>query len=372
MGHLANVGLANRDESPFHGIGSPYCAAMPFRRPRPSLPKRLVAALALPLAIAACGSAAAPTPAAPTPVAPTTVASPPATAPQLVDVPTSPASAAAPTSTGTPTSGLAAGSASTLAGAAFGQPVPGLAEANERYITYAAGILATLAADVATLRADLARSDTAAARADWLTAQLEWERVGASYDSFGPLGLAVDGLPDGLPGGVEDPGFGGLHRLEYGLWHGQSLASLVPVADKLATDVAALSTHLGDPDVAGSPGNLSLRVHEILEDALRDHLSGIDDEGAGAAYAMTSADVDAARAVLEIVAPLVNDHLPQLVATATNQMNELEAALDGAKSSGTWLAPAATPLAARQRVDAAIGRLLETLVPVPDLLMETD
>ena len=42
---------------------------------------------------------------------------------------------------------------------------------------------------------------------DWLAAQMTWEEVGASYDSFGDLGQAVDGLPDGLPGGVADPQF---------------------------------------------------------------------------------------------------------------------------------------------------------------------
>ena len=65
---------------------------------------------------------------------------------------------------------------------------------------------------------------------DWLAAQLDWERVGASYDSFGDVGLAVDGLPDGLVNGVNDKDFTGLHRLEYGLWHGQSAATLLPVA----------------------------------------------------------------------------------------------------------------------------------------------
>jgi high-affinity iron transporter len=221
-----------------------------------------------------------------------------------------------------------------------------------------------------TLRADLVRSDLSSARRDWLAAQLDWERVGASYDSFGPLGIAVDGLPNGLPGGVSDPGFIGLHRLEYGLWHGQDAATLLPIADRLTTDVALASAHLDDPDLAGAPTNLPLRAHEILEDALRDHLSGIDDEGAGAAFAETSADLDATRVVLGELGPLLNAHDPTLVPTATNQMNLLAAALQAASQSGEWPAPAATALAARQRIDAAMGQLLETLAPVPELLSE--
>ena len=131
--------------------------------------------------------------------------------------------------------------------------------------------------------------------------------------------IAVDGLPDGLPGGVNDSGFTGLHRLEYGLWHGQDAAPLLPIANRLATDVAAVSAHLDDPDLAGYPTNLLLRAHEILEDALRDHLSGIDDEGAGAAFAETSADLDATRAVLGELEPMLDSHDPSLVPTATTR-----------------------------------------------------
>lgn len=245
--------------------------------------------------------------------------------------------------------------------------IPGVDQANADYIAYSSGILATLRTDVDALRSDLASSDLSSARRDWLAAQLDWERVGASYDSFGALGIAVDGLPDGLPEGVNDPAFTGLHRLEYGLWHDQSAATLLPIADRLVADVAAVATHLSDPDLAGNPLSLTLRVHEILEDALRDHLSGIDDEGAGAAYAETSADIDATRAVLGMVGPLLDPHL---VADTTSQMDELVAALQDAKQSGQWLAPVATPLPTRQRIDAALGQVLETLAIFPDLLKD--
>ena len=83
---------------------------------------------------------------------------------------------------------------------------------------------------------------------------------------------------------MNDKAFTGLHRLEYGLWHGQSAASLEPVAAVLARDIAAVRKNLTSDDLAGDPTNLPLRAHEILEDALRDHLSGLDDQGSGAAY----------------------------------------------------------------------------------------
>jgi high-affinity iron transporter len=244
----------------------------------------------------------------------------------------------------------------------------GLTGPNKAYQAYAARQLAALAGAVTTIRADLRRGDLAAARRDWLAAQLDWERVGASYDSFGDAGVAVDGLPDGLPGGVHDRNFTGLHRLGYGLWHGQDRAALLPAVDGLARDVAAVRMSLTSPDIAGDPTNLPLRAHEILEDALRDHLSGIDDQGGGAAYAETYADLQATRAVLGELSPLISARAPELLPAARAQMDALQRALLAARAGGRWQSPGSAPLAARQQVNAAIGALLETLSSVPDLL----
>jgi high-affinity iron transporter len=239
---------------------------------------------------------------------------------------------------------------------------------NDRYQKYAASDLATLQKQIATLRRDIAANDTAAAETDWLAAQLTWEKVGASYDSFGDAGVAVDGLPDGLEQGVNDPDFTGLHRIEYGLYHGRNAAQLLPVVDKLASEVTSVQKNLATDDIAGDPTNLPLRAHEIIEDAVRDHLSGIDDEGAGAAYAMTYADTQADKVVLAELESLIDARSAGLVETADGELATLQQALNDAKVDGRWKSLEETPLAARQKVDAAIGALLETLASVPDLL----
>ncbi len=243
-----------------------------------------------------------------------------------------------------------------------------LAGPNTQYQAYAAAELVTLAHDVSVLRADVAGNDLAAARRDWLTAQLDWERVGASYGSFGAAGKAVDGLPDGLPDGVRDKHFTGLHRIEYGLYHGQTPAELLPVLDRLAADVGTVRQKLTSDDETGDPTQLPLRVHEILEDALRDHLSGIDDEGSGMAYAQTYADTQVTRVVLGYVTPLITARIPTLVRAIISQLDTLQSALLATRTDGRWQPLSAVPLAARQRVDAAIGALLESLSIVPNLL----
>jgi high-affinity iron transporter len=239
---------------------------------------------------------------------------------------------------------------------------------NKLYQGYAATQLTSLTTAVSAVEADLRHGKLAQAKKDWLTAQLDWERVGASYDSFGDLGLAVDGLPDGLPDGVNDKGFTGLHRLEYGLWNGQSAAELLPVAETLAKNVATVRKNLTSDDLAGDPTQLPIRAHEIIEDALRDHLSAIDDQGAGAAYAMTYADTQVDRVVLGYLATLINQREPGLAATADSQLATLQAALVATQAHGQWQSLTAVTLVQRQRVDSAIGALLETLASVPDLL----
>lgn len=239
---------------------------------------------------------------------------------------------------------------------------------NHQYETYVAGVLRSLAAQVTVIDADLARDDLAAARRDWLPAQLDWERVGASYDSFGDLGVAVDGLPSAYVGGVDDPNFTGLHRLEYGLWSGQSAAQLRPVVATLAKDVAAVQANLTSDDLAGDPTNLPIRAHEIIEDAIRDHLSAMDDVGAHAEYAQTAADIEVDRVVLDELAPLIVARAPGLLAQVRSQLTTMSNALEQAKVNGAWLAPQQTPLLARQRVNGATGAALESLDRIPDLL----
>ena len=141
------------------------------------------------------------------------------------------------------------------------------------------------------------------------------------------------------------------------------------MADALAKNVATVQKNLTTDDLAGDPTQLPLRVHEIIEDALRDHLSGVDDYGAGAAYAMTYADTQVDRVVLGDEAPLINARDPGLVATAESELGTLDSALLATRTSGgQWQSLTAVTLGQRQHVDAAIGALLETLAIVPDLL----
>lgn len=236
----------------------------------------------------------------------------------------------------------------------------------KEYQTYVAGQLTTLSSQVGTLQQAVDSGNVAAAQAAWLPAQLTWERVGAAYDSFGELADSIDGNPDALPLGVRDPAFTGLRRIEYGLWHGQPTSQLSPYVTKLTADVAELQVKM--PGITTAPLDMTIRAHEILEDAQRDHLSGMSDQGAGTGFAETLADVDGTRVVLGELTPLINERKPGLVPTVLSDLNTLQAALQACEHNGVWDNEMTAPIQERERVNAAIGQELEDVSPVPDLL----
>ncbi len=241
-----------------------------------------------------------------------------------------------------------------------------LKEPVQQYSAYVSGQLALLRTQTATLRADLAAGDAGKAKSDWVVAHQTYHRVGAAYGAFGEVGDSVDGLAEGLAGGAADPGFTGFHKIEKLLWSGADPRSLVAEADALGAAVAKLVTGL--PTFTLDPNDLSLRTHEILEDTARFQLTGQDDYGSGTSLATADADVDGTRTLVRILTPLLDSRDKGLPARVNEQLDELQAAIRTAHAPGHWLAPAAISQAQRQRINAAAGKVLETLSVVPDML----
>ena len=238
----------------------------------------------------------------------------------------------------------------------------------EQYRSYVGQKLDELASDVARLRAGLPGNDRTSAQRRWLAAQFTWQQVGAAYGSFGAAGTAIGGLANGLPLGVADPAFTGLHRIEYGLYHGEKLPDLRAHVDRLAADVADLRGNLDKLPI--EPTGMPIRCHEILEDSLRDHLSGQSDYGSGMAYVLTSGDVLGTRVVLEELKPLIPSpvlgHSPYDLSKAA--LDKLDAALNATMAGRHWPDYNTLTKHQRQPVNGAIGAALEALYRIPSVL----
>ncbi|QUW83746.1 FTR1 family protein [Streptomyces mirabilis] len=235
------------------------------------------------------------------------------------------------------------------------------------YRTYVDQGLADLQTKTRSLQSDLDADKLDQARKDWLPAHTQYASLGAAYGTFADFDAKINGRTAGLAGGVEDPAFTGFHRIEYGLWHGQSAATLAPYAKQLAADVDALRKDFPKQDF--EPADLPLRTHEILENTLHRELSGNADYGSGTELATTEANLDGTRELLTLLRPLIDRRNAKVIPAVETWMRRTEQLVLAQRAEdGTW-----TPLdklsdTDRQRLDGSVGQLLEELAPIPDLL----
>lgn len=235
------------------------------------------------------------------------------------------------------------------------------------YRAYVDQGLADLQTKTRTLQSDLDADKLDQARKDWLPAHTRYASLGAAYGTFADFDAKINGRTAGLAGGVDDPAFTGFHRIEYGLWHGQSAATLAPYAKQLAADVDALRKDFPKQDF--DPADLPLRSHEILENTLHRELSGNADYGSGSELATTEANLDGTRELLTLLRPLIDKRNAKVIPAVDTWMRRTEQLVLAQRAEdGTW-----TPLdklsdTDRQRLDGAVGQLLEELAPIPDLL----
>jgi iron uptake system EfeUOB component EfeO/EfeM len=234
--------------------------------------------------------------------------------------------------------------------------------------------LARLATDIDHLGALVDAGELSEAKRAWLVAHLDYERLGAAYDTFGAFNDEIDGRPNGLPLGVNDPSWTGFLRLERALWHNQPAATVASVANQLDGYVHGLVAAF--PDEPIDPNDLSLRTHEILENTLQFQLTGGTDQGSNTGLATALANVEGTQMTLAAIAPPLEKRDPALLASANSGLRGLAVLLESYRLPDGWWTPVQSLSQSQNEVlDGTISSLLETLSPIPDILevpLETD
>jgi high-affinity iron transporter len=242
------------------------------------------------------------------------------------------------------------------------------------YRRYATRLIVKLKRQVTGLASAAASRNGAKARHDWLRAHMTWLDIGqddGAYGAFGNLGRQIDGTAEGRVGGVSSSKFTGFHRVELDLWTDHNLHAADADSQKLRALVAKLAATNLKSELPGNTAgllNFTLRIHEVMEDALRDSLSGHDNYGSDTDLASLTADVAATREFLGLFAPLLTPRSPYLVATARRQLKLLAGTLASVRHDGTWIGIHRLDRSTREHVDGEADAVLETLAPAPDLL----
>lgn len=215
------------------------------------------------------------------------------------------------------------------------------------------------------LRSMVDHADTAAAKVAWLTAHLDYQRLGAAYEAFGDLGEEIDGLPAGLPGGTSSAHWTGFHRVERDLWGHATGARLRADAARLNHAVTKLPAEVSSTQV--DPLTLTLRAHEISENALQFQLTGEDDFGSHSDLASVRAELVGTAAVLHALAAQIDRRVAHAAAVRATLNHTLAVFTRASRTSG-HLPVTRLPRAERERLDAALSLLTERLATIPATL----
>jgi high-affinity iron transporter len=227
--------------------------------------------------------------------------------------------------------------------------------------------LAVLATDTDALRAAADSGQLTAAKHAWLVAHLDYARLGAAYDTFGNFNDEIDGRPNGLPLGVDDPSWTGFLRVEYALWQNQPANTVAATADQLDSYVHQLVAAFPEETIPFN--DVSLRTHEILENTLQFELTGETDQGSHTGLATAEANVQGTQMILGVIAPLLEKRTSRLVATLNSDLRGLASLIESYQQpDGTWTPVQFLTTTQREHLDGAMGSYLEAVSPVPDLL----
>ncbi|WP_125213358.1 EfeM/EfeO family lipoprotein [Streptomyces griseofuscus] len=253
-----------------------------------------------------------------------------------------------------------------------GQRGPGAAPVTEHdlippalaYQKWVGGGLSTAVRLSADLKNAIDRGDLAAARSAWLPAHLQYERLGAAYDAFGDADGEINGTDAGLADGVHDKDFTGFHRIEYGLWHGESASGLRAPAAALVKALTGLRDSWAQSRM--DPAQLGLRAHEILENTVQFELTGRTDYGSGSNLATARANLDGTREVLSRLRPLLTTRYADLPGLE-RELTRAGETLDGSRHDGRWTALDRLTRNQRERIDSQLDDLVERLASVATL-----
>ncbi len=192
-----------------------------------------------------------------------------------------------------------------------------------------------LARNVDALNQAIAAGDLAQARAAYVPARAAYQSLAAAAQRFSELDNAINARADYYEKREQDPGFGGFHRIEYGLFQQQSVDGLAPVAQKLATDVATLKTQLLAQNLP--PEQLVGIVARNLRSLAEVRTNGEEERYSHADLNGFAANLAGARKVVDLLRPLLAKSAADLLAKIDAALTDLDTQLNSLRDGDSYL-----------------------------------
>ncbi|WP_035012391.1 EfeM/EfeO family lipoprotein [Corynebacterium jeikeium] len=216
--------------------------------------------------------------------------------------------------------------------------------------------------DDALLRA-VRSGDRTAAKEAWKTAYLAYRKLDDSNHEWpGPVDEIADFGTSSKANGAQAKELSGYHRLEWGLWHGESMGDLLDPAENLNENVHEVAD--GIEHFAIFAPNYGLRTHEVTEEVERFDLKSHNDFGAHITGSAVRAALYSTRSTLDPLRDLVEDRgadlreLDKQLDRTDAVAKKMAAKYDGKKPFTAW------EQADQRELGAAIGKLNELLAPL--------
>lgn len=191
-------------------------------------------------------------------------------------------------------------------------PLTAFIGALAEYQIYLTAEVAEFQKAVAALSAAIAGGNLEAAQAAYGPARAAYARIAPVSEAFSDLDTAINARADYFEKREQDPSFGGLHRIEYGLFAQKSVDGLGPVAGKLEQDANALNERIRglriSPDrmMAGAASALNRFASTASEDG-EDRYAHTDLQALSGLVEGSIKTADVLRPVVEKVDPKAFD-----------------------------------------------------------------
>jgi iron uptake system component EfeO len=201
--------------------------------------------------------------------------------------------------------------------------------------------------------------DVAKAKALYASTRMSYEAIEPVAELFSDLDAAIDARADDFEKGEKDPTFTGFHRLEYGLWVGNSTEGLGSYADKLLADVKELDQRINA--LTFPPEKVVGGAAVLMEEVAATKISGEEDRYSHTDLWDFKANFDGSQKIFELVRPMIEKGDPEFVKKVASNFETIDKTLAKYKSGDGYVTYDKLTDSDRTVLAAAVNTLAEDL-----------